>query len=129
MVSTHERSLTARRGPGDSGVLLYRQLPQGNDTDSFGATAGSILGAYFGPRGWRSAGWHPLTMIFTPGWRGFMSGVTVLAPGVSIDIPAGTAFQYRSLSDSELKFICIAMPPWSGDSEVTLVEGIWRPTV
>jgi ADP-ribosylglycohydrolase len=26
-------------------------LTQGNDTDSFGATAGSILGAYFGPEG------------------------------------------------------------------------------
>ncbi len=24
-------------------------MSQGNDTDSFGATAGSILGAYFGP--------------------------------------------------------------------------------
>jgi hypothetical protein len=31
--------------------LLYRQLAQGNDTDSFSATAGSILGAYFGPDG------------------------------------------------------------------------------
>jgi ADP-ribosylglycohydrolase len=26
-------------------------LTQGNDTDSFGATAGSILGAYFGIQG------------------------------------------------------------------------------
>jgi ADP-ribosylglycohydrolase len=25
------------------------QVSQGNDTDSFGATCGSILGAYFGP--------------------------------------------------------------------------------
>ena len=29
------------------GVAL--QVMQGNDTDSFGATAGSILGAFFGP--------------------------------------------------------------------------------
>lgn len=28
---------------------LCKQVSQGNDTDSFGATAGSILGAYFGP--------------------------------------------------------------------------------
>jgi hypothetical protein len=27
------------------------QVSQGLDTDSFGATAGSILGAYFGPEG------------------------------------------------------------------------------
>ena len=26
-------------------------MTQGNDTDSFGATGGSILGAYFGPEG------------------------------------------------------------------------------
>jgi hypothetical protein len=49
LAATHERSPTARRGPGSSGVLRYSQLTQGNDTDSFGATAGSILGAYFGP--------------------------------------------------------------------------------
>ena len=29
----------------------YNQLTQGNDTNSCGATAGSILGAYFGPEG------------------------------------------------------------------------------
>ena len=28
-----------------------KQVSQGNDTDSFGATCGSILGAYFGPDG------------------------------------------------------------------------------
>jgi mannose-6-phosphate isomerase-like protein (cupin superfamily) len=64
-------------------------------------------------------------------WRdnGVESCVTVLAPGISIDIPAGTAFQYRNLSDKELKFICIAMPPWPGDSEASYVDGIWQPTV
>jgi mannose-6-phosphate isomerase-like protein (cupin superfamily) len=63
-------------------------------------------------------------------WRddGVGSSVTVLAPGTSIDIPAGTAFQYRNVSESELKFICIAMPPWPGDSEATFVAGIWQPT-
>jgi len=30
---------------------VCKQVSQGNDTDSFGATAGSILGAYFGPEG------------------------------------------------------------------------------
>lgn len=45
-------------------------------------------------------------------WRddGVDSRVTDLVPGTSIDIPAGTAFQYRNVSDQELKFICIAMP-------------------
>lgn len=64
-------------------------------------------------------------------WRddGAENFVTVLAPVTSIDIPAGTAFQYRNVSEAELKFICIAMPPWPGDSEATFVSGIWQPTV
>jgi mannose-6-phosphate isomerase-like protein (cupin superfamily) len=64
-------------------------------------------------------------------WRddGLESCVTVLVPGTSIDIPPGTAFQYRNVSDSELKFICIDMPPWPGDSEATFVDGKWQPTI
>jgi mannose-6-phosphate isomerase-like protein (cupin superfamily) len=64
-------------------------------------------------------------------WRddGVESNITVLMPGTSIDIPVGTAFQYRNVSDIDLKFICIAMPPWPGDSEATYVKGIWQPTV
>jgi ADP-ribosylglycohydrolase len=33
----------------DIGDGICKQVSQGNDTDSFGATAGSILGAFFGP--------------------------------------------------------------------------------
>lgn len=64
-------------------------------------------------------------------WRddGVESGVTALVPGTAIDIPVGTAFQYRNVSGVDLKFICIAMPPWPGDSEATYVEGVWQPTV
>ena len=64
-------------------------------------------------------------------WRqdGKESSVTVLVPGTAIDIPVGTAFQYRNVSDEELKFICIAMPPWPGESEATYVQGIWPPTI
>ena len=64
-------------------------------------------------------------------WRdnGTQSCITELVPGTSIDIPAGTAFQYRNVSDVELKFICIDMPPWPGDSEATFVQGIWLPTI
>jgi ADP-ribosylglycohydrolase len=35
----------------DVGDGIGKQVCQGNDTDSFGATAGSILGAWFGPDG------------------------------------------------------------------------------
>ena len=63
-------------------------------------------------------------------WRddGQESCITDLIPGTSIDIPAGTAFQYRNVSNQELKFICISMPPWPGDSEASFVGGIWQPS-
>lgn len=61
--------------------------------------------------------------------NGVESCITVLVSGTSIDIPAGTAFQYRNVSDVDLKFICIAMPPWPGDSEATYVKGKWQPTI
>jgi mannose-6-phosphate isomerase-like protein (cupin superfamily) len=62
-------------------------------------------------------------------WRddGDESCVTALVPGTSVDIPVGTAFQYRNTGDADLTFICVSMPPWPGDSEATYVEGIGRP--
>ena len=64
-------------------------------------------------------------------WRddGVESCIVDLLPGTSIDIPVGTAFQYRNVSDEALKLICIAMPPWPGDSEASYVKGIWEPSV
>ena len=64
-------------------------------------------------------------------WRddGEQSCTTTLVPGTSIDIPVGTAFQYRNVADVDMKLICIAMPPWPGDSEARYVEGIWQATV
>jgi mannose-6-phosphate isomerase-like protein (cupin superfamily) len=64
-------------------------------------------------------------------WRsdGIEGGVTELVPGTTIDVPTGTAFQYRNVSDVDLKFICISMPPWPGDSEAAYVDGVWEPTV
>jgi len=55
--------------------------------------------------------------------------ITPLRPGVSIDIPVGTAFQYRNVGDQPLTFICVTMPPWPGDHEATHLEGAWTPTV
>jgi mannose-6-phosphate isomerase-like protein (cupin superfamily) len=54
--------------------------------------------------------------------------VTVLEPGVSIDIPVGIAFQYRCTGAEPLRFLCISMPPWPGNAEATHIEGPWLPT-
>lgn len=55
--------------------------------------------------------------------------ITSLVKGVSIDIPVGTAFQYRNVGRTPLKFICISMPPWPGDDEATHLDGAWEPTI
>lgn len=64
-------------------------------------------------------------------WRsdGSRESTVDLEPGVSIDIPVGTAFQYRSDGPEPLKFICISMPPWPGDDEAEYVPGTWQSTV
>ena len=64
-------------------------------------------------------------------WRddGLESCITELVPGTSIDILPGTAFQYRNAADVDLKFICVTMPPWPGDSEAAYVKGKWQPTI
>lgn len=64
-------------------------------------------------------------------WRddGQQSLVTPLTPGIAIDIPLGTKFQYRNVSDADLTFICVTMPPWRGDIEATIIDGIWQPTI
>lgn len=36
---------------------ICKQVMQGNDTDSFGATSGSLLGAFFGPGGFDDSQW------------------------------------------------------------------------
>ena len=64
-------------------------------------------------------------------WRddGHESSTTDLVPGTAVDIPVGTRFQYRNVSDVDLAFICVTMPRWPGDSEASYVDGKWRPTI
>lgn len=64
-------------------------------------------------------------------WRkqGNTDSITTLTPGVTIDIPLGTDFQYRSAKDSDLVFICITTPPWPGFDEAFFVShGAWDPS-
>jgi mannose-6-phosphate isomerase-like protein (cupin superfamily) len=62
-------------------------------------------------------------------WRRDGTGerTTGLERGVSIDIPVGTAFQYRCDGVDQLEFLCVTMPPWPGASEATVIEGPWKP--
>jgi mannose-6-phosphate isomerase-like protein (cupin superfamily) len=65
-------------------------------------------------------------------WRRAPDGhedVTRLVPGVCIDIPLGTAFQYRCTGAAPLVFTCTALPPWLGDDEALIIDGPWAPRV
>lgn len=63
-------------------------------------------------------------------WRrdGTRAETTALRKGVSIDIPVGTAFQYRCDGVEPLQFLCISMPRWPGAAEATVIDGPWNPT-
>ena len=63
-------------------------------------------------------------------WRklGDAEEVTAIGPGVSISLPTGTHFQYRCDAAEALVAVAVTMPPWPGEDEAYLVEGIWPPT-
>ncbi|MBI85508.1 MAG: hypothetical protein CMJ81_20130 [Planctomycetaceae bacterium] len=51
--------------------------------------------------------------------------VVPVSPGVSLTIPTGTHFQFRSDSDEPLVVLGITMPPWPGEQEAYVVQGPW----
>ena len=64
-------------------------------------------------------------------WRrqGDRDQIVPVDAGVSLTIPLGTHFQFRSLGPEPLAALGVTMPPWPGDNEAFEVEGKWTPTV
>ena len=58
-----------------------------------------------------------------------VESIVPLAPGTSLTVPLGTAFQFRADADAPLAFVAITMPPWPGMDEAVSIEGPWAPTV
>jgi len=54
--------------------------------------------------------------------------VVALDPGVSLTIPLGTHFQFRSSGPEPLAILGVTMPPWPGAGEAYEVPGKWVPT-
>jgi mannose-6-phosphate isomerase-like protein (cupin superfamily) len=52
-----------------------------------------------------------------------------VAPGAGLIIPTGRAFQFRSLSDGPLVFLCYTSPPWPGEDEASPASGPWTPNL
>ena len=64
-------------------------------------------------------------------WRQGAGGEETVAvsAGVSIAIPVGVSFQFRSTGDSPLEAVAVTMPPWPGAGEAEFVASIWEATV
>jgi mannose-6-phosphate isomerase-like protein (cupin superfamily) len=65
-------------------------------------------------------------------WRMAADGeesIVDVGPGVSISIPLGTTFQFRSFGFEPLSAIGATMPPWPGSGEAIRAHGPWTPTV
>ena len=64
-------------------------------------------------------------------WRrlGDHEEIVEVGPGVTISLPVGTEFQFRSTGPEALAAVGVTMPPWPGDGEAVLVDGPWTPTV
>jgi mannose-6-phosphate isomerase-like protein (cupin superfamily) len=64
-------------------------------------------------------------------WRsgGGQDETVAVSPGLCLTIPVGTAFQFRAGTDAALEAVAITMPPWPGENEAVMAEGLWPPTV
>lgn len=51
--------------------------------------------------------------------------IVEVSVGCALNIPAGTAFQFRNTGHDELAFVIVTMPPWPGEQEAAMVAGIW----
>lgn len=58
--------------------------------------------------------------------RGGVEQIVALKPGVSLSIPVGTRFQFRSLGPEPLTAIGVTMPAWPGPEEAVFVTGPWQ---
>jgi mannose-6-phosphate isomerase-like protein (cupin superfamily) len=64
-------------------------------------------------------------------WRklGQQEEIVELGPGVSVNIPTGTHFQFRCDGLEPLTVLGATMPPWPGEGEAFFVEGKWPPSL
>lgn len=62
----------------------------------------------------------------------WLDGVTrAVEPGETVVISTGVSFQFRTVGEAPLRFLCFTSPPWPGDdeAEAVIVGGLGNPTV
>jgi mannose-6-phosphate isomerase-like protein (cupin superfamily) len=62
-------------------------------------------------------------------WRsdGTAEETTPLTAGTCLTIPVGTIFQFRAVGTAPLAAVAVTMPPWPGEGEAEIVDGMWQP--
>lgn len=113
--------------------------PDGSEVRLLAATARGSMAQFSLPAGKVSIAVCHRTVeelwYFTSGsgklWRKTKNAEETIdvGPGVSISIPVGTHFQFRSDGDGPLAAVGVTMPPWPGMDEAFAVTGIWKPLV
>jgi mannose-6-phosphate isomerase-like protein (cupin superfamily) len=113
--------------------------PDGSEVRLLGRTAGGSMAHFTLPPKAvaKAAAHHTVEEIwyFLSGhgriWRRLREREETIdvGPGVSITIPVGTHFQFRSDTHEPLTAVGTTMPPWPGEDEAFAVEGPWRATV
>ena len=61
--------------------------------------------------------------------QGTCTKIVNLSEGTALKIPTDTHFQFRCNSDDPLVVVGVTMPPWPGENEAIVVDGIWHPSV
>lgn len=66
-------------------------------------------------------------------WRRLdeQDGVVDVDATTCLSIPAGTAFQFRTVGDRPFRFLIVQAPPWPDETDqpaFTYVDGPWTPT-
>lgn len=51
--------------------------------------------------------------------------VTDFSPGMAVNIPLGTDFQFKVVGPDRFEFVIATAPPWPGDAEAFAVDGKW----
>jgi mannose-6-phosphate isomerase-like protein (cupin superfamily) len=64
-------------------------------------------------------------------WRSYNGDEDIvdLKRDMSLTVPLGTHFQFRTTSDEPLDVVGVTMPPWPGEGEASIVKGPWTPNV
>jgi mannose-6-phosphate isomerase-like protein (cupin superfamily) len=115
------------------------KAPDGSDVRPLLSLAGGSLAHFELPAGKTSiavAHRSVEEIWFVIGGRGEMwrkgeerEEIAALTAGVSLTIPLGTAFQFRSFGREPLTMVAITIPPWPGEGEAYEVAGRWAASL